>query len=206
MPKEMAGSLPPVGGGESYFDPLGLATKEYISKEEIKRWRESELKHGRLAMLAVLGFIVGEAGSPLFKTSIVGPAIYQYQQAGQVFPLFPTLLITAIVFAEFISIGKGWSTVKETLQAPNGIAYLQDEYIPGDLGFDPLGLNPDKDTGRKSTFTDMTPEFKEMRTKELQNGRLAMLGIAGFVAQELVDHRSIAEHFAIFGFGPAGPR
>ena len=49
----------------------------------------------------------------------------------------------------------------------------------------------------------MTPEFKEMRTKEQLNGRLAMLGIAGFVAQELVDHRSIAEHFSIFGLGPA---
>ena len=198
----MAGSLPPVG----LFDPLGLSDKEYISKEEIKRWRESELKHGRLAMLTALGFVVGEAGSPLFKTNVMGPAIYQYQQVGQVFPLFPTILITAIVFAEFISIGKGWSTIQETLKAPNGIAYLKDDYIPGDLGFDPLGLNPDLETGKTSTFNSMSPEFKEMRTKELQNGRLAMLAIAGFVAQELVDQRSLVEHFQLFGFGPAGPR
>ena len=122
------------------------------------------------------------------------------------FPLFPTILITAIVFAEFISIGKGWSTIQETLKAPNGIAYLKDDYIPGDLGFDPLGLNPDLETGKTSTFNSMSPEFKEMRTKELQNGRLAMLAIAGFVAQELVDQRSLVEHFQLFGFGPAGPR
>ena len=58
---------------------------------------------------------------------------------------------------------------------------------PGDIGFDPLGLKP----------TDPT-EFATMQTKELQQGRLAMLGIAGMVAQELVDKKPILlEDFAI---------
>jgi hypothetical protein len=35
-----------------------------------------------------------------------------------------------------------------------------------------------------------------MQTKELQNGRLAMLAAAGFLAQELVDGKGIFEHFS----------
>jgi len=35
-----------------------------------------------------------------------------------------------------------------------------------------------------------------MQTKELQNGRLAMLAAAGFLAQELVDGKGIVEHFS----------
>ena len=34
--------------------------------------------------------------------------------------------------------------------------------------------------------------FATRQTKELQNGRLAMLGIAGMCAQELVNHKTIA--------------
>ncbi len=52
---------------------------------------------------------------------------------------------------------------------------LKDNYYPGDVGFDPLNLKP----------TD-ADEFATMQTKELQNGRLAMLGAAGMIAQELV--------------------
>jgi light-harvesting complex I chlorophyll a/b binding protein 1 len=55
----------------------------------------------------------------------------------------------------------------------------------GDLGFDPLGLTP----------TD-SDEFDALRTKELNNGRLAMLGVAGIVAQELVNGKTILENFA----------
>jgi uncharacterized protein YacL len=36
--------------------------------------------------------------------------------------------------------------------------------------------------------------LKVIQTKELQNGRLAMLATAGFMAQELVDGKGILEH------------
>lgn len=65
---------------------------------------------------------------------------------------------------------------------------MKDEYYPGDIGFDPLGLKPDN-----------FEEFSEMSTKELQHGRLAMLGIAGIVAQELVNGKEI---FVNFGLAP----
>lgn len=45
----------------------------------------------------------------------------------------------------------------------------------GDYGFDPLGLKPEDPT-----------ELAEMQTKELNNGRLAMVAIAGMVVQEAV--------------------
>ena len=61
---------------------------------------------------------------------------------------------------------------------------LRSDYIPGDIGFDPLGLKP----------TD-EEEFRIMQTKELQNGRLAMLAATGFMAQELTDGMGIIQHF-----------
>jgi hypothetical protein len=48
---------------------------------------------------------------------------------------------------------------------------LRDDYKPGNLGFDPLGLLP----------TD-PQERKDMQTKELNNGWLVMIAIAAFVA------------------------
>ena len=61
---------------------------------------------------------------------------------------------------------------------------LRDDYLPGDLKFDPLGLKPEDDE----------EEFALMQTKELQNGRLAMFAAAGFLAQEAVDGQGIVEH------------
>ncbi len=53
---------------------------------------------------------------------------------------------------------------------------LNDRYYPGDVGFDPLNLKPSD-----------PEEFATMQTKELQNGRLAMLGAMGMIVQELVE-------------------
>jgi hypothetical protein len=50
------GTQPPLG----YFDPLGILTN--ASQEKFDKWRWAELKHGRVAMLAVVGYLVTYAG------------------------------------------------------------------------------------------------------------------------------------------------
>lgn len=53
QPTNLDGSLP----GDVGFDPLGFS-----EVFDVKVLREAELKHGRIAMLAVLGWIVQETG------------------------------------------------------------------------------------------------------------------------------------------------
>eukprot|EP00429_Kryptoperidinium_foliaceum_P002659 CAMPEP_0176022504 /NCGR_PEP_ID=MMETSP0120_2-20121206/10956_1 /TAXON_ID=160619 /ORGANISM="Kryptoperidinium foliaceum, Strain CCMP 1326" /LENGTH=209 /DNA_ID=CAMNT_0017355645 /DNA_START=138 /DNA_END=767 /DNA_ORIENTATION=- len=170
------GALAPVG----LFDPLGFAEK--ADEATLKRYREAELTHGRVSMLAVLGFLVGEkveGSSFLFDAQVSGPAI---THLSQVPPVFWALLTIAIGAAEQKRATIGWVEPENVPVDKPGL--LRDEYVPGDLGFDPLGLKPDD-----------PEEFFTMQTKELQNGRLAMLAAAGFLAQELVDGKGIIEHF-----------
>merc|ERR1711918_25678 len=139
-------------------------------------------KHGRLAMLATLGVLVGEKFNPLFDGKVTGPAIYQFQQCDALLPAFWTFVVLGVGFVKGQNILVGWD------QKPgnDGISNLKEEYVNGDLGFDPLGLKPTDDEA-----------FEVMRTKELQNGRLAMIGIAGMVAQELVNNKGIFENLGL---------
>ena len=51
----LPGAIAPFG----FFDPLGF-TKD-MELGEVKRFREAEVMHGRVAMMAVLGYIIGES-------------------------------------------------------------------------------------------------------------------------------------------------
>merc|ERR1712028_152557 len=77
----------------------------------------------------------------------------------------------AVVF--LIAIPEIYSTF--SFQSPTkGTWEMNSEHVSGDyFGFDPLGLKPTN-----------AAELKEMQTKELNNGRLAMIAIAGMVVQE----------------------
>merc|ERR1719420_1919244 len=61
-----------------YFDPLGFSTD--ISGGKLLFYREVELKHGRVAMLASVGILVGEQFHPLFGGDIDVPAYLAFQQ------------------------------------------------------------------------------------------------------------------------------
>ena len=69
---------------------------------DVKKFRESEVKHARLAMLAFAGMFVQELAHPLFDTGArdLGPAIYHFQAISKVFPLMPALLLVNIGILE----------------------------------------------------------------------------------------------------------
>ncbi|CAM9450420.1 unnamed protein product [Hapterophycus canaliculatus] len=133
-------------------------------------------------MLAFAGMFVQELGHPLFENGgkDLGPAIGHFQQVQSYFPLMPAILLVIVGICEGNNIYVGW--VKQPLKL--GVADLKPDYEPGSFGFDPLGLYPKDEAGKKA-----------MMTKELNNGRLAMLATVGVWAQELIDGKTILGHF-----------
>ena len=180
---QMAGATAPLG----FWDPLGLS--EGLDEGRALFYREAELKHGRVAMLASVGFIIAESFHPLFGGRIDVPSYIAFQAT----PLqqFWKAVLLAVSFLEISSIlsfdeplklTNVWSLVTgegrpQLKAAPFSI---RSGRLPGDLGFDPLGLRPS------------SPEEVElMQNRELNHGRAAMVGIVGMVAQELVTHEKL---------------
>ena len=126
-------------------------------------------------MVGALGFLVQEQFHPLFA-DVGGPAIRQLDvilqtpnglSAG-------TVMLFGIFFSEWSRAKIGWMEPEVEMRT------LRPNYLPGDLGFDPLGFKPKDEAG-----------LMTMQTKELNNGRLAMLACAGIVAQELVTNQPL---------------
>jgi len=171
--EDMAGITAPTG----FFDPLGFSAG--VNSGILLFFREAELKHGRVCMLASLGILVQEKFHPLFGGNIDVPSAVAFQQT----PLqqfWPAVLL-AIAIPEFWSI----ITFEQPFDRFSGYAIkkgwqIKGGRIPGDLGYDPLGLKPKDEKA-----------LLEMQNKELSNGRLAMLATAGMLAQELATGQKV---------------
>jgi hypothetical protein len=74
----------------------------------------------------------------------------------------------------------GWELPSSSNRNVWGLANLREDYIPGDLGFDPFSF-----CQVDGVFDESSAKFKSYRTKELKHGRLAMVAIAGLVGQEV---------------------
>jgi hypothetical protein len=162
--EKMPGVTAPLG----FFDPLGFF--EDKSVEEMVMFREAELAHCRVSMVAALGFLVQENFHPVFP-DVGGPAARQLDtvlqtEAGQ--GIMASLLF-GVMLTEITRARIGWMPPDEAMQT------LRPEYVPGELGFDPLGMAPKTEA-----------EMLSMKNKELNNGRLAMIALAGICAQEVI--------------------
>eukprot|EP01041_Mallomonas_annulata_P013555 gene13555-28759_t len=157
------------------FDPCGLS--RFASAETMAKYRTAELKHGRIAMLAALGQIFQyyvQIADPVFNQGAKPLAAL-----AQVNSERPFALIQIALFA----IGAEQLGINFTKANPNA--------QPGDLGFDPLGL--------KSSDPE---SWEKVQLRELKNGRLAMIAIAGMLLAESVTGNGALEAWAIGAVSP----
>ena len=153
------GSLPPLG----FFDPLGLLSEG--TQETFDDLREKELKHGRVSMLATLGYLTTAAGVRFPGAEGTPDGLRAFgslleskdgmQVLGQMVAFF--------VVAEIVNRDADWvdNTPEFVGDYRNGVL---------DFGWDKLS---DKAKLNK-------------RTIELNNGRAAMMGIFGLVVHEIM--------------------
>lgn len=62
-----------------------------------------------------------------------------------------------------------------------------ESYLPGDYGFDPLGLYPGDAAGKE-----------RMQLAEIKHGRLSMLAVTGFAMQEYVSKVGVVDETPMF--------
>jgi light-harvesting complex I chlorophyll a/b binding protein 1 len=146
--------------GDVGFDPLGLSEINAVGLD-LYWMREAEIKHCRLAMLAVVGFVWVEAFGPAPGCE-VATAKNQIQAFWQFWDAQPEYIGGAICLIILLEMIGGIAT---TTGRESGMR------APGDFGFDPLKVKGD------------TEKYAKLQLQEVKNGRLAMWAAAGEILQ-----------------------
>jgi hypothetical protein len=189
---ELAESTP---GPVQYWDPLKLSEQDFWgagNDATIGFLRHAEIKHGRVAMAGFVGYCLHENGIrwpfPL-STSLPDYSSFEGLSAPDVWdatPLASRLQIILVVgFFEF------WSEWSTALEADGMVHHMSggkpgqfpafntfgvtNPFLPLPL-FDPFGFTADLSEEEKAT----------KRLREVQNGRLAMIGLFSLISEARV--------------------
>jgi len=167
------GAIAPLG----FFDPLGYITDE----NKFNRYRALERKHGRIAMMAMLGTFVhnnkwtfdGYLSPSLgLKFSDIDCGI---EGITQIPPIGLAQVLLSCGFVELFL----WPASD----------------LSGDYGIR-LGYIND--------WSEQPAKYYRQKNAELNNGRAAMMGILGIVVQELITGQTLAEQAGTGHFSPFG--
>jgi len=196
---------------------LGPNTKN--TQRSLMWYREAEVKHARLAMLAAAGWPLAElwhggickiTGSAYALDVTQGRSLSVLNGGlGDVAPfLFLVALSISLVELNTLDQVYGMTATGKTMK-PDGRVVVK-SYVPGDCGFDPLnlygwyganiGVMDQMRAERDPVFAVELAETarKEMETAEIKNGRLAMLAITGYAFQEAFWGTPVVDQTPIF--------
>ena len=153
------GAMAPLG----FFDPLGLMAD--ADQAEFDRLREVELKHGRVSMLAAVGYLTTASGYrfPNFPADV---------PAG--FGAWKALLATDDGTNVLAQMGAFFAVAEIVNREAVWVEGVKAEF-PGDYRNGALDFGWDK--------YDAATKLRK-RTIELNNGRAAMMGILGLMVHE----------------------
>jgi hypothetical protein len=151
--KDMVGVTAPLG----FFDPLGFS--KGADEATLAKYRESELKHGRIAMMSVLGYLTQERYHPLFDGKLSDNSLKAFWE------MPPSGAVQIIAFIGLLEYTCAQVAAK-------------DDYIVGDY----LGVNGLRNPGTE----DDDERWKSFQNRELNNGRLAMFAILGEITHSAI--------------------
>mmetsp|Transcript_2033 Transcript_2033/g.3202 ORF Transcript_2033/g.3202 Transcript_2033/m.3202 type:complete len:249 (+) Transcript_2033:2-748(+) len=182
----LAGGLNPV---VKYYDPLNLSDQDFWGKgnEATIGWlRQSEIKHGRIAMFAFVGYITQSNfvfpwaetldGAPHPSADLVPEAQWDAVPAGAKWQIFAVISMLEL----WDECGGGgalphYTQGRQPGKYPPFTLFRDNVHFVLDL-YDPFGFNK-----------NMSAETKERRLKaELNNGRLAQLAIFAFLCADKI--------------------
>merc|ERR1711998_230106 len=147
-------------GPIGYFDPAGYS--ETVSPEAMLWFRAAELKHSRVAMLAFVGWCVNGLGWH-----------------------FPGQLSSSVKFEELAGLAPrdAWAACPEEgkLQIIGFIGVLETVTELIKPHYTKAGKEPCPPMIKTEKYVDAT-RLRDLQDKELNNGRLAMIGMMGFSA------------------------
>jgi light-harvesting complex I chlorophyll a/b binding protein 4 len=145
----VVGITAPVG----FFDPLGLSVGK--SDEMMMGYREAELKHGRVAMAACLGWYVTASGvHPAFNSALSSD------------PLEAAKQLPVVGWLQFMLGCGAIEWLAQSIKQRPG-------YKAGDI------------LGAAYWVDDSDEGWVDYQNKEINNGRLAMCAIMGIIVQDL---------------------
>eukprot|EP00850_Spirogloea_muscicola_P005613 SM000026S08862 [mRNA] locus=s26:155689:157050:- [translate_table: standard] len=163
--------------GDYGFDPLALGS----DPAALKWYREAELIHGRLALLAVVGIFIGEAfsGVKWFEAGAQPGALAPFS--------FGALLGTQLLLTGWVETKRGvdfFNPGTQTVEwgdpfrtAENFVNSTGQQGYPGGRFFDPFGL-AGKVRGNK--YNVDSAELARLQQAEIKHARLAMVAMLIF--------------------------
>lgn len=153
--------------GDFGFDPLNLSGD---SAERLLFMRDAELHHARLAMLATVGWPIAEILHPTLASTAQAPSV-----VSNIAGLNPSVLNGGLQNVPPVFwVGAIVTTLVIELI---GLQAKAEGKMPGDLGLR---------AGSKQLASAIGGDSRSVADVELVNGRLAMLAVVGFVAQEFL--------------------
>eukprot|EP00239_Pterosperma_sp_CCMP1384_P006330 CAMPEP_0197853632 /NCGR_PEP_ID=MMETSP1438-20131217/23088_1 /TAXON_ID=1461541 /ORGANISM="Pterosperma sp., Strain CCMP1384" /LENGTH=271 /DNA_ID=CAMNT_0043468109 /DNA_START=49 /DNA_END=864 /DNA_ORIENTATION=+ len=155
--------------GDYGWDPLGFGADPVA----LRWYRQAELQHGRWAMLGTAGILIQEAVNPdvFWYEAGLPENLPEFAQNANLNP--GALLAFQFVLMHYVEVRR-WQDYKNFGSVNKDPLFSNYEVPNTEMGypggiFDPFGFSKGN--------------LKELQTKEIKNGRLAMIAFLGFTIQ-----------------------